>query len=96
MQELDRFNFLLKKMLSTLATLQKALIGEVGMSAELEDILNALFGASLPPSWRRFSPATTMGLANWLAHFHRRYKQYYSWEKNGEPKCMWLSGEPSN
>ena len=33
-----------------------------------------------------------MGLANWLAHFQRRYQQYYHWEKNGEPKCMWLSG----
>jgi len=92
MQELDRFNFLLKKMLETLKTLQKALLGEVGMSAELEDVLNSLFGAGLPPSWRKAGPATTMGLANWLAHFQRRYQQYYHWEKNGEPKCMWLSG----
>ena len=36
MQELDRFNFLLKVMVSSLKTLQKALVGEVGMSAELE------------------------------------------------------------
>jgi dynein heavy chain len=92
MQELDRFNFLLEKMSSSLQTLQKALVGEVGMSPELEDVLNALFGASIPPIWRRFAPATKMMLANWMSHFQRRFKQYNGWVKDGEPKCMWLSG----
>merc|ERR1712054_688067 len=92
MQELDRFNFLLQKMLSSLKTLQKALVGEVGMSNELEEVLNALFSANLPPAWRRFAPATKMMLANWMAHFQRRFKQYNGWVKNGEPKCMWMSG----
>jgi len=92
MQELDRFNFLLKKMLASLKTLQKALLGEVGMSAELEDVLNALFSAGIPPGWLRFAPATTMMLASWLAHFHQRYKQYVVWQRYGEPRCMWLSG----
>lgn len=62
------------------------------MSSELEDVLNALFGASIPPTWRRFAPATKMMLANWMSHFQRRFKQYNSWVKDGEPKCMWLSG----
>lgn len=92
MQELDRFNFLLQKMLASLKTLKRALVGEVGMSAELEDILNALFSAGIPPAWRRFAPATKMMLANWMAHFQRRFKQYNGWVNNGEPKCMWLSG----
>jgi len=92
MQELDRFNFLLKKMVSSLSNLQKALAGEVGMSAELEDVLNSLFSASIPPGWRRFAPATKMMLANWMAHFMRRFKQYDGWVKHGEPRCMWLSG----
>jgi len=92
MQELDRFNFLLTKMLTSLKTLQKALVGEVGMTNELEAVLNALYGARLPPGWTRFAPATKMGLANWMAHFQRRFKQYNSWVASGEPKCMWLSG----
>merc|ERR1711988_352415 len=92
MQELDRFNFLLQKMLVSLKTLQKALVGEVGMSSELEDVLNALFNAGIPPSWRRFAPATKSNLSNWMSHFQGRYKQYAAWVKNGEPKVMWLSG----
>merc|ERR1719335_469055 len=31
-------------------------------------------------------------LANWMAHFQRRFSQYNQWVKSGEPKCMWLSG----
>jgi dynein heavy chain len=92
MQELDRFNFLLKVMVSSLKTLQKALVGEVGMSAELEDLLTALFAANIPPSWAKKAPATKMRLANWMSHFQRRFRQYEGWVIKGEPKCMWLSG----
>jgi len=92
MQELDRFNILIIKMVSSLKTLQKALLGEVGMSSELEDVLNSLYIAVLPPSWRKSAPATKKNLSNWMFHFQRRYKQYNAWVRDGEPKCMWLSG----
>jgi len=92
MQELDRFNILLFKMIDSLGTLQKALVGEVGMSAELEEVMNSLYGAVIPPSWMKKAPATRMRLANWMTHFQRRYKQYAKWIDQGEPKCMWLSG----
>jgi len=75
-----------------LKTLQKALVGEVGMSPELEDILNALFTANIPPAWAKKAPATKMMLAGWMTHFQRRYKQYEDWVRKGEPRCMWLSG----
>merc|ERR1712196_494932 len=92
MQELDRFNILLFKMIESLGTLQKALVGEVGMSQELEDVLNALYSATIPPSWMKKAPATRMRLANWMTHFQRRFRQYDKWVTVGEPKCMWLSG----
>jgi len=92
MQELDRFNFLLQRVSSSLKTLQKALVGEVGMSSELEDVFSALFAAGIPPGWRRFAPATKMNLSNWMSHFQGRNKQYVDWVKNGEPRVMWLSG----
>merc|ERR1712070_828213 len=91
-QELDRFNILLNKMLSTLKLLLKALIGEVGMSAELDEVGKALFNAVIPGPWRKKAPATKMNLANWMDHFQRRAKQYKKWTVSGEPKVMWLSG----
>lgn len=40
LQELERFNQLLAGMLSSLSTLKKALIGEIGMSSDLEEMAN--------------------------------------------------------
>jgi len=91
-QELDRFNILLEKMLGTLKLLLKALVGEVGMSPELDEVGKSLFNANLPDSWRKKAPATPMNLANWMTHFQRRAVQYKKWIISGEPKVMWLSG----
>ena len=92
LQELERFNNLIAKMKISVATLQRALAGEVGMSAELDEIAKALFNGQIPGSWRRLSPDTLKNLANWIAHFERRFEQYSTWIEKGEPSVMWLSG----
>jgi len=92
MQELDSFNYLLRTMTVSLKTLQKALLGEVGMSSDLDDVFNSLYIAGIPAGWRKKAPATKLSLANWINHFHGRYKQYTGWISHGEPKVMWLSG----
>jgi len=91
-QELDRFNLLLNTMTRTLKLLLKALVGEVGMSSELDEVGKALYNANIPGSWLRKAPATKMNLANFMSHFQRRAHQYEEWIKRGEPKVMWLSG----
>jgi dynein heavy chain, axonemal len=40
LQELERFNALLVNMKQSLATLQRALLGEIGMSSDLEEMAN--------------------------------------------------------
>ncbi len=35
---------------------------------------------------------TEKSLGSWMLHFEKRYHQYSSWIKNGEPIVMWLSG----
>ncbi|XP_076108254.1 dynein axonemal heavy chain 10-like isoform X2 [Mytilus galloprovincialis] len=92
LQELERFNNLLNRMRKSLNTLQKALIGEVGMSSELDDVARALFNGLIPFIWRRLAPDTLKSLGNWMIHFERRYKQYYGWVNESEPQVMWLSG----
>ena len=91
LQELERFNKLIVKMKSSLKELKRALIGEVGMSSELDDLANALFNGYIPPQWARLAPATLKGLSSWIAHFERRYAQYVGWTEK-EPVVMWLSG----
>uniref|UniRef100_A0A7S0KGL4 Dynein-1, subspecies f n=1 Tax=Micromonas pusilla TaxID=38833 RepID=A0A7S0KGL4_MICPS len=92
LQELDRFNILAKTMKSTLKQLQKALIGEIGMSNELDMLATALFNGLLPGAWAKKTAATEKKLGAWMLWFERRYRQYVDWVENGEPAVMWLSG----
>ncbi|XP_074463065.1 dynein axonemal heavy chain 10 [Larus michahellis] len=92
LQELERFNKLIIRMAKSLAELQRALAGEVGMSSELDDVARALFNGQIPGIWRRLAPDTLKTLANWIVFFRARYNQYTSWVNEGEPKVMWLSG----
>ncbi|CAG5923192.1 unnamed protein product [Menidia menidia] len=92
LQELERFNNLVVRMQLSLAELQKALSGEVGMSNELDEVAQALFNGHIPGIWKRLAPNTLKSLSNWMSHFKRRYEQYSHWVNEGEPKVMWLSG----
>eukprot|EP01116_Phalansterium_solitarium_P024809 TRINITY_DN91_c3_g2_i3.p1 TRINITY_DN91_c3_g2~~TRINITY_DN91_c3_g2_i3.p1 ORF type:complete len:554 (-),score=254.47 TRINITY_DN91_c3_g2_i3:209-1870(-) len=91
LQELERFNALLRVMKISLRSLQQALVGEIGMNNELEDLEKSLLIGAVPSAWRRLAPATQMALPNWLAHFKRRHEQYAQWVIE-EPVVMWLSG----
>ena len=92
LQELERFNKLLVKMVQSINDLKRALNGEIGMSAELDVLGSSFFNGFLPPAWARLAPQTQKNLVNWMTHFHRRYKQYKDWIELEEPKVIWLSG----
>ncbi|XP_061673976.1 dynein axonemal heavy chain 10-like [Syngnathoides biaculeatus] len=92
LQELERFNKLVVRMKRSLAELQRALAGEVGMSSELDEVARALFNGQIPAIWKKLAPDTLKSLGNWMIHFKRRFEQYKSWVDADEPKVMWLSG----
>ncbi|TPX31992.1 hypothetical protein SmJEL517_g04802 [Synchytrium microbalum] len=92
LQELERWNNLVESMKHSLRDLASALRGEIGMSAKLDDVANALFNGTIPGLWRNLAPQTEKNLGSWMQHFERRYAQYTSWVKQGEPIVMWLSG----
>jgi len=92
LQELERWNNLVKKMSSSLVDLQKALVGEIGMSDELDSLGSSLYNGFLPAMWSKLAPATQKPLGAWMIHFIRRHQQYQDWIDNGEPAVMWLSG----
>ncbi|KAL4108550.1 hypothetical protein PRIC1_000265 [Phytophthora ramorum] len=92
LQELDRWNLLTARMRVSLGDLQKALVGEIGMSDELDAVGNALYDGFLPNLWRSLCPKTEKPLGSWMEHFTQRFKQYMDWIANGDPRVMWLSG----
>ena len=92
LQEIERWNKLVTFMSITLKDLQRALIGEIGFSAQLEAISDSLYNGQLPDAWRRMTPQTEKKLGSWVTWFLRRRAQYDDWIQNGEPKVIWLSG----
>nr|XP_031841739.1 dynein heavy chain 10, axonemal [Nomia melanderi] len=91
-QELERFNELIRTMKRTLRQLRKAIAGEIGMDATLENISTALYNGVLPTEWARLAPETRKNLAGWIEHFEKRIQQYTSWAGGNEPIVLWLSG----
>lgn len=92
LQELERWNNLVKKMAISLQDLNKALVGEIGMSDELDNLGDSLFNGFLPGMWRRLAPSTEKPLGPWMSHYTKRNDLYENWIKEGEPAVMWLSG----
>ena len=92
LQELDRWNVLTTCMRLSLDELDKALVGEIGMSDALDAVGDALYNGTLPMMWRRLCPSTQKPLGSWMVHFQARLVQYQEWIETGDPGCMWLSG----
>ena len=62
-----------------MTSLLQALAGEVGMSAELDEVARSLYNGQIPSIWRILAPATLKSLGNWMIHFLRRNEQYVKW-----------------
>merc|ERR1712072_964009 len=92
LQELERWNNLVLKMAISLIDLQRALVGEIGMSDQLDSLGDSVFNGFLPAMWRRLAPATEKSLGGWMTHFSKRHELYKDWVENGEPAVIWLSG----
>jgi dynein heavy chain len=92
-QEIERYKALADRMVATLSDLRRALKGEIGMSADLDEIGSCLYNGFLPPQWRQLAPLTEKPLAAWMEFLCRRHAQYAAWAAAGEPPAvLWLSG----
>ena len=89
LQELERWNLLTSKMSASLSNLRKALVGEIGMSEELDQLGASLFNGFLPSMWAALAPKSEKPLGSWIEHFKRRESQYDLWMENGEPATIW-------
>lgn len=60
---------MLELMGQSLTDLKRALVGEIGMSAALDDLATCIFKGFVPPQWLRFAPQSMKSLVNWFEHF---------------------------
>jgi dynein heavy chain len=91
-QECVRYNRLLVEMHEGLALVQRALIGEVAMSEELESMADAIFDNRVPPAWVNKGFLSLKPLASWIVDCLLRLDFLQVWIDKGTPAVYWISG----
>ncbi|KAG5504844.1 hypothetical protein GH5_05475 [Leishmania sp. Ghana 2012 LV757] len=90
LQEVQRYNALLKTIRRQKAELRRAVKGEIVMSEQLEAIFNALLLGRVPPPWTSAYPSLKP-LASWAVDLVERVDQMRLWSQR-TPTVFWLSG----
>lgn len=91
-QEVIRYNRLLKVIHSSLRDLKKALKGLVVMSEALETMFNSIFINEVPEMWAAKAYPSLKPLAAWVIDLEERMKFIQGWIDNGIPPVFWISG----
>jgi len=88
-QEIGRYNDLLKILNIQLDQLEKGIKGLVVISPHLEAILNSLIANKIPVAWS-FAYFSLKPLANWFEDLKRRYEFFLTWSTKGIPFSFWI------
>lgn len=91
LQEISRYNSLLKFVRKTLENLDNGLKGKVLISEDLEVVLNSLYEYKVPAQWK-FCYHSLKSLFSWVDDLIRRIEQLYNWAFKGQPNVFWISG----
>ena len=91
-QEVDVFNSILERLRSSLVELQRAIKGEVVMSARLEGMFSAFLLGRVPAIWHEGSYLSLKPLASWFEDTLTRVEFLRDWNDGGTPASFWISG----
>ncbi|XP_023013028.2 dynein heavy chain at 16F isoform X2 [Leptinotarsa decemlineata] len=92
MQEVDRYNKLLKVIHTSMDNLKKAIKGLVVMSEALEDVFKAFMNNQVPRMWSRVAYNSLKSLGSWIRDLVLRLDFIYFWVRYGHPTSYWISG----
>ena len=88
-QEVIRYNRLIKTIIQTLKDLLKALKGLVVMSQQLEEMSISLYNNSVPKIWADKAYPSLKPLAAWVDDLVDRVKFIDGWINDGIPTVFW-------
>jgi dynein heavy chain len=91
-QELIRFNKLIGVVRKSLNDVQRAIRGEVVMSAELEAMANSMYNGKVPAMWHAVAYPSLKPLSSWVIDLLQRLEMYSTWIEKGAPCNYWISG----
>ena len=77
---------------SSLKSLIKAVEGKIVLTAELEEMAQAIHNNAVPRIWKKESYPSLMSLNEWLKDLHKRLAFFTNWIETGEPLVFWLPG----
>jgi len=90
-QEIARYNRLLRYVRNSLINLEKGISGLVVISEDLETVMYSLYEGKVPLSWK-FCYQSLKSLYLWVDDLQRRIKQLHDWAFIAEPPVFWISG----
>ncbi|NXF34737.1 DYH17 protein, partial [Nyctibius bracteatus] len=92
-QECERMNILTKAIRRSLRELDLGLKGELTITAEMEELANALYYDSVPESWTRYAYPSLLSLGAWYADLLLRVRELEVWTTDFVlPATVWLAG----
>lgn len=91
-QELKRYNALTQVIRRSTLGVRDAIQGLIIMSADLEEVFNALFDNKVPELWKSVAYPSLKPLGFWLNDLHARLRFMQEWIDRGAPNCFWISG----
>ncbi|KAF8281137.1 dynein, axonemal, heavy polypeptide 5 [Trypanosoma cruzi] len=90
-QEIDRLSVTIRAIRQTCTNLKLAVAGTIILTPALQDALDYLYAARVPPSWVAVGwPSPNISL--WFTEVLRRHEQLDNWARNGRPPVYWLPG----
>ncbi|XP_075576162.1 dynein axonemal heavy chain 17 isoform X2 [Pelecanus crispus] len=92
-QECERMNILTHEIRRSLKELDLGLKGELTITADMEELANALFYDNVPESWTRYAYPSLLSLGAWYADLLLRIRELEVWTTDFVlPATVWLAG----
>jgi dynein heavy chain len=90
-QELKKYNVLLRIVKESLSDLQKALKGQSLMVPSVEEVMISLLNGQVPEMWRAYSYPTTETSLLWFRNLKARIEFFREWVGKGSVESYWIS-----
>jgi len=91
-QEIIRYNKLLNIMQESLANARKALVGQMVMTEELDQLGTSMYNLQIPAMWAEKAYPSMKPLSSWVNDLLARLDFLNNWIEGGTPMHYWISG----